>query len=319
MKKFKLTILICSIALGFSACSSQKGNNNESTETTQEESDMMDAIANKNIAMEEMDEYEEEPDNEPDTSYGYNEEGTLGTMQLERNGQNGDPNFPSCYYGKAGWFKKYYVYQFECYPFSRFGDDDIASLKWCSYNNEIGDEEYSISVPSNVVLEGKTYRVERVNLGDWRQVGHSAIRYILPSTIKVINFANLKHLKEVVLSEGIETISIRAFWGCVDLENVVIPSTVKKIEGLAFNNCPKLQKIRIPASVEDIGEGAAFIGVFKETVIEVEDGCKAFEGLKAGNLSVKGAYGYKSYQFNPEDLNLVFLNSENANSNDNNE
>ena len=262
-------------------------------------------------------EEEEDIDIDIEPESPYNEQGTLGTMELQRNGQYGDPNFPNCYYGIAGEFKNYYVYKFDCYPYSRFGDDDIASLTWCAYNNETGEEEYSISVPSNVILEGKTYRVERVQLGNWLEDNDAASRYVLPSTIKYINFANLRHLKEVVLSEGIDTISIRAFWGCVDLENVVIPSTVKKIEGLAFNNCPKLKKIRIPASVVDIEEGAAFIGVFKETVIEVEDGCKAFEGLKANNhLIVKGPYGNKSYKFNPEDLNIVYLKSSSTNDND---
>ena len=79
----------------------------------------------------------------------------------------------------------------------------------------------------------------------------------------------------------------------------------------------EIEKIRIPASVVDIEKGAAFVGVFKETVIEVEDGCKAFEGLEANdNLIVKGPFGSKSYKFNPEDLNIVYLKSSSTSDND---
>ena len=315
MRKILLLITFSSILLGLPSCSSKgNSNNGENAEIEQEEPDM-NALASRNS--EAMEQFEEEIENEPDSPY--HEEGTLGTMELKRNGQYGDPNFPKCYYGVAGWFKDTPAYSFECYPYSRFGDDDIASLTWCAYNI-IGrdDNEYSISVPSNVILEGKTYRVERVQIGNWIKEEYAASRYILPSTIKYFNFAGLKHLKEVVLSEGIDTISIRAFWCRVDVENVVIPTTVKKIEGLAFGNCPKLKKIRIPASVVDIEKGAAFIGVFKETIIEVEEGCKAFEGLEANDdLRVKGPYGYQSYKFNPEDLNIVYLKSNTTN--DNNE
>lgn len=313
MKKNLFVFAIISILLGLCSCSSKKDSslNGENAETIQEEPDM-NALASRNL---EAEQFEEEMGTEPDSPF--NEVGTLGTMELKRNGQSGDPNFPDCYHGEGGWFKDTPAFSFDCYPNSRFGDEDIASLTWCAYNI-LGrdDNDYSISVPSNVVLEGRTYRVERVQIGNWREKGHAASRYILPSSIKYFNFAGLKHLKEVVLSEGIDTISIRAFWSCEDLENVVIPSTIKKIEGLAFNNCPKLKKIRVPASVVDIEKGAAFVGVSKETIIEVENGCKAFKGLEANNdLRIKGPFGYKSYNFNPDDLNIVYIKSNYTNDN----
>ena len=240
MKKLLFLITISSILWGLSSCSTKNNNSNngENAGTMQEEPDM-DVLASRNSDA--MEQSEEEMNTEPDSPF--KEVGTLGTMELKRNGQTGDPNFPNCYHGVGGWFKDTPAFSFDCYPYSRFGDDDIASLTWCAYNIiDRDDNEYSVSVPSNVILEGKTYRVARVQIGNWREEEYAASRYILPSTIKYFNFAGLRHLKEVVLSEGIDTISIRAFWSCVDLENVVIPSTVKKIEGLAFNNCPKLKK-----------------------------------------------------------------------------
>ena len=71
-------------------------------------------------------------------------------------------------------------------------------------------------------------------------------------------FGSIVHsdVTEIVVPEGIETISASAFFGCKSLQKVTLPSTVKRIEANAFRGCEALADINIPDSVEYIGKGA---------------------------------------------------------------
>ena len=64
--------------------------------------------------------------------------------------------------------------------------------------------------------------------------------FIAPSSLRVIKtkaFANLDHLKTVVLNEGLETIEPKAFEACRLLEKLVIDAGTVKIGNYAFYNC----------------------------------------------------------------------------------
>ena len=213
---------------------------------------------------------------------------------------------PNGYYGRYIMDDETTI-QFMCYPHSKFGKSDFADITQC-YNYKKSLVNTTLVVPSYVELEGKTYKVEGAILNnEGGKVIPNIGRYILPSTIKRINLAGWSELKEVVLSEGIEEISQRAFLYCVDLESVVMPSTLKKIGKLAFENCRSLKKIRIPASVVDVCEGGAFVGLEKGVTIEVENGCEALRNLKPINVDIRGSYGYEHYKFNPDDINIVYV------------
>lgn len=319
MKKSVLLIFLVCVMFGFHSCNSRGGDNN-STETkdlTENESET--DTDEENYPSEEEEAYSSEEE-DIDVGYeeshytngGYNEVGTLGTMQLEYAGFYGtSESNPMWYIGKAGRFKNYEVYHFSCMPYSRYGKDDIASFDWCAYDNEEGEEEYSVSVPSEVILDGRSYRVERVQLQQERY-SHGAKRYILPSTIKQMCFRKRTHLSEVILNEGIREISDEAFMGCKDLEKVVIPSSVKRIGSLAFYGCLKLKELYIPSSVTDIGEGAAIIDL-EDVLIKVEEGCHAFESLKAKRLQVRHDHHYEYFDFDPAKYNIQYVNSTNYN------
>ncbi len=318
MKKNVLLILLVCVMFGFHSCNSRGGDNN-STETkdlteNESETDNTNASDEEDYPSEEEAYSSEEEDIDVGyeeshyTNGGYNEVGTLGTMQLEYAGFNGtSESNPMWYIGKAGRYNNYEVYHFSCMPYSRYGDKDIASLTWCVYNREMDGDEYSISVPSEVTLDGRSYRVERVKLSVGRN-GYAAKRYILPSTIKEINFAGCTHLAEVILNEGIEEISHDAFFKCYDLEKITIPSTLKKIGAIAFYGCEKLKEIYIPSSVTDISEGAAFLGLGKGTIIKVERGCPAFESLVAKTLGVRFGNHAEYFDFDPAELNIEYVN-----------
>ena len=63
-------------------------------------------------------------------------------------------------------------------------------------------------------------------------------------------------LKEVYLTDGLNNISQKAFYGCSALTSVSIPNSVTYIEESAFHGCSSLTSVTIPASVTSIGDAA---------------------------------------------------------------
>lgn len=62
--------------------------------------------------------------------------------------------------------------------------------------------------------------------------------------------------EEVIIPQGVETISENGFVSCYKLVSVTIPDSVTKIESGAFSGCRKLLNVTIPQSVTYIGENA---------------------------------------------------------------
>lgn len=58
-------------------------------------------------------------------------------------------------------------------------------------------------------------------------------------------FFNGEEIKDLVIPNGVTSISLYAFCGCSSLTSVTIPNTITSIEGLAFENCSGLTAIYI--------------------------------------------------------------------------
>lgn len=236
----------------------------------------------------------------------YTNFGTNGTLQLKKTGYEGSTMSPNTYFARYGNENDTFL-RFNCYPHSKFGKKDFAELIQCD-NLRKSIENISVMVPSYVDLDGKEYKVERVTIVNSGGHGYpTAGRLVIPSTVKQIKIWGWTVLKEVVLNEGFEELNERAFRGCPDLKSIVLPKTLKKIGKLAFENCSGLTKIHIPASVNDVCDGAAFVGLNKGVIIEVENGCEALKNLKPINVDIRGTRGYEYYKFNPDDINIVYV------------
>lgn len=66
-------------------------------------------------------------------------------------------------------------------------------------------------------------------------------------------------LKEIELTEGLESIGREAFGNCIDLFRINIPASVRTIGDGAFMGCESLTEMVIPEGVQAIGENA-FVG-----------------------------------------------------------
>ena len=81
------------------------------------------------------------------------------------------------------------------------------------------------------------------------------ISYTIPEGVTTIAggaFRACRDLKEIIISEGVETIDdTEAFAGCDNLEIVVVPSTLKYLGGSAFKGCARLTRFEGPLASDD--------------------------------------------------------------------
>ena len=67
---------------------------------------------------------------------------------------------------------------------------------------------------------------------------------------------NGSEIKDLVIPDGVSSISRMAFRGCRGLTSLSIPNSVTNIAQLAFYECSGLNKVTIPSSVASIGDYA---------------------------------------------------------------
>lgn len=102
----------------------------------------------------------------------------------------------------------------------------------------------SLTIPSSVTYDEKTYKVARVYL--W---GCSELTSIsLPSTLEEI-------------AEG-------GFADCSGLTQITLPDSLKKIGRFAFQGCDNIKEITIPTSVREIGQDAFKLSGIEKLVIK---------------------------------------------------
>ncbi len=100
---------------------------------------------------------------------------------------------------------------------------------------------------------------------------------------------------DIIIPNGVKTISSHAFSGCRFMKSVKIPNTVTEICEYAFSGCNELIAISIPSSVNSIGKGA-FMGCPLEKITlpfvgETRDGTT--------NKYFGYVFGASSYSDNP--------------------
>ena len=79
----------------------------------------------------------------------------------------------------------------------------------------------------------------------------------IPSWVEEVDFGafqNCASLENIVLGDGVTTISMQSFYNCDSLISVTLPQNLETIEEYAFADCEQLQYVEIPASVTSIDQ-----------------------------------------------------------------
>lgn len=133
----------------------------------------------------------------------------------------------------------------------------------------IYDESYlnisgTVSVPSEVTVDGYTYQVKHMGNGVFRNC-KKITSVALPGSVTTISsnaFENCTALTTVTFSTALDTIKASAFRGCSSLQTPTLPSTLKFIGTYAFSDCKSLTYMNIPAGVMAIVD-SCFAGCSK--------------------------------------------------------
>ena len=96
-----------------------------------------------------------------------------------------------------------------------------------------------------------------------------------------------KNITEVIIKEGVTSISGRAFYRCAGLTSITIPDSVTSVGSNAFYGCTGLTSITIPDSVTSIGDHA-FSGCTGLTSITIPDSVTSI-----GECAFSGCTGLK--------------------------
>ncbi len=95
------------------------------------------------------------------------------------------------------------------------------------------------------------------------------------STHSDIPWAHLrKEIKAAVISDGVTSISSRAFSSCSGISEIIIGNDVESIGDYAFNYCPEVTSLIIPGKVKTIGI-CAFGDLTSLTDLTISDGVKS--------------------------------------------
>ncbi len=140
--------------------------------------------------------------------------------------------------------------------------DDAAQMPLETLREKIDACAPKVLPPEELSIERKR---ELLNITDFLIDETTLVKYIgdgeraeVPDFITSIGanaFSNTS-VTEVVLPEGLNSISSAAFAWCEKLTKINLPSSLKMIDEVAFANCSSLTELVLPEGLEFIGAGA---------------------------------------------------------------
>ena len=123
---------------------------------------------------------------------------------------------------------------------------ELGALDGIYYFNDESNWDGNLLYINDILYKAKTSASGEVIIKDGvKSISESA-------------FEDCSQITKVVIPDSIDTISSYAFSLCTSLSEVVFPENLKNIGGYAFNGCWALENIDLPDSVEFIGCNAFF-------------------------------------------------------------
>lgn len=198
-----LCMLLTCVACGEKADDNNDKNNNSTTESQTTNNDEDVTVNDTKITVEQLN--NAPIASESDFVFTENTDGTY--VMMEYNGADKLLKIPNEYQGKAVGSTLKYIFGNGC---------TVGAIKFPNGMTKLPDYVCALNKELQVVVVG-------VNT---KEIGESA-------------FQNCSALYEIVLNDGLETISTYAFAQCENLKSITIPNSVKFIDSLAFYGCPK--------------------------------------------------------------------------------
>lgn len=144
---------------------------------------------------------------------------------------------------------------------------EICSGSTANIIGYVGDiTKETVTVPSSVEFEGKTYKV--VSVGDMKQYAsdeyQSTAKPLYNDSYESIvglileeKISSLPSVKNIIIQEGIKNIGYAAFAGWLKIEQLVLPDSLQNISSCAFAFCGRLKtgstlSVKIPDSITEI-------------------------------------------------------------------
>ncbi len=161
------------------------------------------------------------------------------------------------------------------------GNDDIVKVKIPNTVTSIGQRAFSgcssleeVSIPSSVkniwsdaFNSSNIKSVYITDLAAWCGIKFGG-KGSNPLTEADQLFVNNKPIKNLVIPDGVKTISKFAFYGCCEFDSVTLPESLEKLGNFAFGNCKQITSIRLPKKLKEVGGGAfAYCRNLEEVVI----------------------------------------------------
>ncbi len=124
-----------------------------------------------------------------------------------------------------------------------------VTFKDTNYNSYSG----SVTVPSTVVHQGKTYTVTAVGRGAFYRCGHLT-SVSLPNTVTMLDYAAFANssLTSLSIPQSVTTLGEFCFQNCSSLVSINLPNGITSIPRQCFTSCSSLQSITIPGSAKVI-------------------------------------------------------------------
>lgn len=156
------------------------------------------------------------------------------------------------------------VLAFSALPMTAFAVDEIDDTEEYYFIYETEDASFLYQDISSTT-------VEIVQLFDWEGSSVTFPSSIDGKQVTCIGDSaccGYSGLCEVVLPEGISSISASAFAGCEDLESVVLPKSLVTIGNYAFSDDWALTHISLPKGLVSIGNGAFYGNQLQEISVD---------------------------------------------------
>lgn len=189
---------------------------------------------------------------------------------------------------KSGWDTTYLRLYYDLQPLTEGADISIKksepSTRWGDYEYEIVSGECGITKYIGTSSEVEIPKIINGMSVSW--IGRAAFSYSnvekismssLITRMEVYAFAGCSDLKEIVLSESINTLEEGVFKDCMSLTGIDI-GKITEIKDEAFMNCG-LESITIPKTLEKLTGERAFYGNSYLSSLIFEDGIKSIGSL----------------------------------------